>query len=80
MTDRIVALVPMRHTSERVPGKNYRELDGRPLFHHIVETLRTVPSITEIVIDTDSPWITADTRESFPDVTVLSRPAALAGR
>jgi len=79
MTDRIVALVPMRHTSERVPGKNYRELDGRPLFHHIVETLRSVPGIAEIVIDTDSPWITADTRESFRDVTVLSRPAALLG-
>jgi CMP-N-acetylneuraminic acid synthetase len=79
MTNRIVALVPMRHTSERVPGKNYRELDGRPLYHHIVETLRTVPAIAEIVIDTDSPWITADTRESFPDVTVLPRPAALRG-
>ena len=32
------------------------------------------PAIAEIVIDTDSPWITADARESFPDVTVLSGP------
>ena len=29
MTDRIVALVPMRHDSERVPGKNYRAFGGR---------------------------------------------------
>jgi len=79
MSNRIVALVPMRHTSERVPGKNYRELDGRPLFHYIIETLQTVPAIAEIVIDTDSPWITADARESFPEVTVLARPAALLG-
>ena len=28
---KIVALVPMRHTSERVPGKNYRILAGKPL-------------------------------------------------
>ena len=29
----------MRHTSERVKGKNYRELGGRPLYHHVVGTL-----------------------------------------
>ena len=79
MSRRIVALVPMRHASERVPGKNYRELAGRPLFHHIVQTLLDVPAISEIVIDTDSPWITADAAESFPSVTVLARPESLLG-
>ena len=39
MTGRVVAIVPMRHKSERVPGKNYRPLGGRPLFHHIIATL-----------------------------------------
>ena len=76
---RIVALVPMRHASDRVPGKNYRELAGRPLFHHIVQTLASVPAISEIVIDTDSPLIAADAAESFPEVTVLPRPEALLG-
>jgi CMP-N-acetylneuraminic acid synthetase len=79
MSPRIVALVPMRHNSERVPGKNYRELAGKPLFHHIVETLLDVPAISEIVIDTDSAQITADTEESFPSVTVLARAEALLG-
>ena len=79
MTARIVALVPMRHSSERVKGKNYRELAGRPLFHHIVETLLSVPAISEIAIDTDSPLITADTAERFPTVTVLARPEKLLG-
>ncbi|MEN6481430.1 MAG: acylneuraminate cytidylyltransferase family protein, partial [Anaerolineaceae bacterium] len=36
---KIVALVPMRHQSVRVPGKNYRALAGKPLFHHIIQTL-----------------------------------------
>lgn len=79
MSERIVALVPMRHDSERVVGKNYRELGGRPLFHHIVQTLLDVPAISEIVIDTDSPVITADAAESFPSVIVLPRPQELLG-
>ena len=66
MNERIVALVPMRHSSERVVGKNYRMLAGKPLFHHIVQTLLEVPHIAEIVIDTDSPLITADVARAFP--------------
>lgn len=79
MTERIVALVPMRHCSERVSGKNYRELDGRPLFHHIVGTLLKVPSISEVVIDTDSPLIAANSAEFFPEVKVIPRPRLLLG-
>ncbi|NIR61067.1 MAG: acylneuraminate cytidylyltransferase family protein, partial [Gammaproteobacteria bacterium] len=40
---RIVALVPMRAGSERVPDKNIRPFAGRPLYHHIVRTLLAVP-------------------------------------
>ena len=36
---KLVALVPMRHHSQRVPGKNYRPLAGKPLYQHIIETL-----------------------------------------
>jgi CMP-N-acetylneuraminic acid synthetase len=79
VNERIVALVPMRHSSERVVGKNYRMLDGRPLFHHIVQTLLEVPHISQVVIDTDSPLITADVATSFPQVTVLARPEELLG-
>jgi CMP-N-acetylneuraminic acid synthetase len=77
MKPRLAAIVPMRHTSERVPGKNYRPLGGRPLFHHIIETLRACPEIDEIVIDTDSDTIRTDAAASFPDVQVVERPAHL---
>ena len=73
----IVAFVPMRHSSERVKGKNYRLLAGKPLFHHIIETLSAVPELDEIVIDTDSELITADTAEAFPHVRVIERPEHL---
>ena len=79
MTIKIVALVPMRHSSERVPGKNYRPFAGRPLYHHIVNSLLGCPQIAQVVIDTDSPTIMADAYENFPQVTVIERPEKLRG-
>jgi CMP-N-acetylneuraminic acid synthetase len=75
----IVALVPMRHNSERVKGKNYRPLGGRPLYHHIVASLLDCAQIDEVVIDTDSPFIAADAEAAFPKVRVLPRPDYLLG-
>ena len=75
--ERIVAFVPMRHHSVRVPGKNYRLLAGKPLFHHILITLQQVPEISQVVVDTDSPEITAGIREHFSQVRVLERPEHL---
>lgn len=72
-----VAIVPMRHHSERVPGKNYRLLAGIPLYHHIVRTLDAVPEIDVIVIDTDSDFIIDDCMKNFPQVQVLLRPENL---
>lgn len=74
---RIAALVPMRHDSERVPGKNYRPLGGRPLYHHIVEALQATPAISVVVIDTDSDLIRGDAREAYPDVRLIDRPEEL---
>jgi CMP-N-acetylneuraminic acid synthetase len=77
MNEKIVALVPMRHHSERIPGKNYRSFSGRPLFHYIVENLIRCPYIDEIVIDTDSPIIKEDAAVNFPSVMLLDRPEHL---
>ena len=74
---RTVAIVPMRHNSERVPGKNYRPLAGIPLYHHVIRTLSAVPEIDSIVIDTDSDAIIDDCAAHFPHVRVLLRPENL---
>ena len=62
---RIAALVPMRHHSQRVPEKNFRDLGGKPLYHHILSTLTKVPEIEGIYVD-------------FPDIQVIDRPDHLA--
>jgi CMP-N-acetylneuraminic acid synthetase len=77
---RLVALMPMRHSSERVPGKNYRPFgDGRPLYHHMVDVMASCPQIDKIVIDTDSPLIKEECARDFPDIVVLDRPQHLLG-
>lgn len=73
----IVALVPMRHHSQRVPGKNYRALAGKPLFHHIIETLLAVPEINQIVVDTDSNEVMDGLKQDFPTVKIINRPEHL---
>jgi CMP-N-acetylneuraminic acid synthetase len=67
----------MRHHSERVPGKNYRPLAGKPLFHHILDTLQACPEITTLVVDTDSPVILDDLARNYPQVVALERPPHL---
>ncbi len=69
----------MRHHSQRVPGKNYRPLAGKPLYFHILETLLAVPEIDEIAVDTDSDIVMGGLREHFPQVRLLIRPEHLRG-
>ena len=73
----ITALVPMRHHSQRVPGKNYRLLDGRPLYQHILSTLEKVPEITQVVVDTDSPEVVEGIQKHFPKIRIINRPEEL---
>ncbi len=77
MTMKIVAIVPMRHSSERVPGKNYRDFAGKPLYHRVVEALLACDKISQVVIDTDSPVILEDAAKTFPSVKLLERPEHL---
>ena len=67
----------MRHHSQRVPHKNYRLLDDKPLYQHIITTLLQVPQITQIVVDTDSPVIIEGLQKSFPSVKIIDRPKEL---
>lgn len=74
---KIAALVPMRHHSQRVPGKNYRPLAGKPLYQHIIETLLSVPEIASIMVDSDSAPVMDGLRANFPQVKIIERPENL---
>lgn len=74
---RIAAIVPMRHFSRRVPGKNYRLLGDKPLYRYILDTLLAVPAVTEVVVDTDSDTIIQELEQQFPEVRIVRRPEHL---
>ena len=76
-TPRIAALVPMRHHSQRVAGKNFRPLAGKPLYWHILDSLAVCPEITSIAVDTDSPEIMAGLKNDYPQVQIIIRPEHL---
>jgi CMP-N-acetylneuraminic acid synthetase len=73
----MTALLPMRHYSERVPGKNYRSFAGKPLYQHQLETLLQIPAINQVIINTDSPIIKEQVESSYPQVMLLDRPEQL---
>lgn len=73
----VTAIVPMRHDSVRVPGKNYRDFAGKPLFHRIIDTLLQATEVDQVVIDTDSPEIAASATKHFTNVILIERPLHL---
>lgn len=75
----LVALVPMRHRSVRMPEKNFRSIAGKPLYTYILDTLSQVEQLDRIVVDTDSPTIREGVSKTFPHVQLIPRPEPLLG-
>ncbi|NPD15520.1 acylneuraminate cytidylyltransferase family protein [Xinfangfangia sp. D13-10-4-6] len=50
----------MKANSQRVKGKNFRKLHGKPLFSWILDSLLVIPEIDEVVINTDARGILAE--------------------
>lgn len=76
----VVALLPIKAHSERVPGKNFRSFRGRPLFRWILDTLLAVPEIDRVVVNTDAlEELAGHGLEESERVRLRERPAALRG-
>lgn len=67
----------MRQASERVSEKNFRPFAGRPLYHHIVQSLLACSLVDEVVINTDSVVIMEEASKLFPEVRLIERPQHL---
>jgi len=75
---KVTALVPMKGNSERVPNKNIRPLNGKPVCHWILESLSRSKFVDEVIINTDSPKI-KEIVSGFDFVKVIDRPDYLLG-
>lgn len=76
---KITAIIPIKHDSTRVPGKNFRIMNGKPLYFYIINSLLQVEEISEIVIDTNSEIIFRDVPKLFPGerIKLYERPEHL---
>lgn len=54
MTNKVVALLPMKANSTRVKGKNFKDFCGKPLFRWILDSLLAVKEIDQVIINTDA--------------------------
>jgi len=80
METSVIAYVILKGHSERVPGKNFRELGGRPLYRWVLDTLLSVPAIERVVLDTDAePQLREAGLPTDPRLTIRRRPSRLRG-
>jgi len=73
-----IAIIPARGGSKRIPGKNIRPMNGRPLLAWPVEACRQSGLFEHILVSTDSPEIAA-VAESCGARAPFFRPAELSG-
>jgi CMP-N,N'-diacetyllegionaminic acid synthase len=74
----VVAFIPARVGSKRVPGKNVRMLGGHPMLAYTIAPALESRVFDAVIVSTDSEEIAAIARHYGADVPFL-RPAALAG-
>lgn len=73
----LIAIIPARGGSKGLPGKNIKELCGKPLIAWSIEAALGSKYIDEVMVTTDSPQIANIAREFGASVPFL-RPAELA--
>lgn len=73
---RVIAQIPARAGSKRVPAKNLRLLDGRPLLAYAIECARDSGVFDEVFVNSDSPQMLELGRSM--GVSAYERPAELA--
>ncbi len=77
-TPSIIALIPARSGSKRVPGKNIHPLAGNPLMAYTIVSARQSGIFSSIVVSTDSKQYADVAKKYGADVPFL-RPVEIAG-
>jgi len=67
----IVAIIPARHASSRLPGKPLCDILGKPMIQHVYERAREATSLGRVLVATDDERILAAVR-SFGGEAVMT--------
>lgn len=72
----MIAFIPARGGSKGVPGKNIKEICGKPLIAYTIEAALEAESVDRVIVTTDDEAIAAVAREYGAEVPFM-RPAEL---
>jgi len=73
----IVAIIPARGGSKGIPGKNIKELCGKPLITYIIETALKVEELDRVIVSTEDKEIAEVAKKCGAEVPFM-RPEGLA--
>lgn len=76
MNKKICIIIPAKATSKRVPGKNLKDLAGKPMLAHIVETALQVKGIDRVIVSTESEEV-AEVAKKYGAEVPFRRPVEL---
>jgi 3-deoxy-manno-octulosonate cytidylyltransferase (CMP-KDO synthetase) len=68
----IVAVIPARYASTRLPGKPLADLDGRPMIEHVYRRAADAAGVDAVVVATDDQRV-ADAVERFGGIARMTR-------
>jgi 3-deoxy-manno-octulosonate cytidylyltransferase (CMP-KDO synthetase) len=78
MGSQVVAIVPARYESTRLPGKPLALIDGKPMIRHVYERARAVDCVERVLVATDDARI-ADVVRAFGGDVVMTSAAHQSG-
>lgn len=78
MNPSILAIIPARKGSKRIPGKNTRSFGGKPLIQWSIDEALKCKRLSKVVVTTDDENILI-MKNKYPDVEFIERPVHLAG-
>ena len=70
--EHVLAVIPARFASTRLPGKVLAEVAGRPLVWHVWDRARQASLVADALVATDDPRV-AETLRAFDVPTVMTR-------
>ncbi len=73
MSSSIVAIVPARYESTRLPGKPLASIAGKPMIQHVYERTRAIPTIDRVMVATDDERIASAVRGFGGEAVMTSR-------
>ena len=68
----VVAIIPARYSSSRLPGKPLLEIQGRAMVLHVVERALAAPSVARAVVATDDERILKAVRDAGHEALLTS--------